>query len=325
MNFLKVNAKHPDVPFKEVLPQHEFTLGIISPKGAGKTTLIVNLLEFYKKYFETIIVFSPTLYADDKWDYVKKLPLLSENKRLEKWIEKQKRMKDKRTFRVLINPPPAKPGMTLFQPRDNTTLNSSTNPKMKAGEKEFDPHIPKHLMMTEYDESTLEQIVEEQEKLIESLETEGGTKHLANRILIIFDDLVGSTLFSGRRQNPFKKINTTHRHWSMSMIMVSQAYKEIPKTVRTNFSAIIIFEIPNQKELEVIYDDHPMHLDFKQWTKVYEYATTGAFNYLYINYQRPKELRMMKNFTKVIFFKQEETNEKDLLKQQDQKNNKISA
>jgi len=109
------------------------------------------------------------------------------------------------------------------------------------------------------------------------------------------------------------------------MIMVSQAYKEIPKTVRTNFSAIIIFEIPNQKELEVIYDDHPMHLDFKQWTKVYEYATTGAFNYLYINYQRPKELRMMKNFTKVIFFKQEETNEKDLLKQQDQKNNKISA
>jgi hypothetical protein len=303
-----VTAKHPDVPNKEILPQHEFTLGIISPKGTGKTTLIVNLLEFYKKYFETIIVFSPTLYADDKWDYVKKLPLLSQNKRLEKWIEKQKRIKDKRSFRVLINPPPAKPGMTLFQPKDNQISSSANKSKLKDGEKEFDPHIPKHLMLCEYDETTLTQIVEEQGKLIESLEEEGGTKHLANRILIIFDDLVGSTLFSGRRDNPFKKVNTTHRHWSMSMIMVSQAYKEIPKTVRTNFSAIIIFEIPNQKEVESIYEDHPMHLDYKQWLKVYEYATTGAFNYLYINYQRPKELRMMKNFSKVIFIKDDQDN-----------------
>jgi GTPase SAR1 family protein len=35
-------------PKHDVLPKHEFTLGLIAPKGCGKTTMIVNLLEFYR-------------------------------------------------------------------------------------------------------------------------------------------------------------------------------------------------------------------------------------------------------------------------------------
>ena len=38
---------HPPAP-DEILPRHEFTLGLIAPKGSGKTTLIANLLKFYK-------------------------------------------------------------------------------------------------------------------------------------------------------------------------------------------------------------------------------------------------------------------------------------
>ncbi len=38
------------------------------PKGAGKTTLIANLLYFYKSYFHNIYVFSPTVLSDEKWD-----------------------------------------------------------------------------------------------------------------------------------------------------------------------------------------------------------------------------------------------------------------
>ena len=39
--------KHPPPEF-DVLPTHEFTMGLIAPKGAGKTTVICNLLHFYK-------------------------------------------------------------------------------------------------------------------------------------------------------------------------------------------------------------------------------------------------------------------------------------
>ena len=33
-----------------LMPIHEFTMGLIAPKGQGKTTTIVNLLEIYSKY-----------------------------------------------------------------------------------------------------------------------------------------------------------------------------------------------------------------------------------------------------------------------------------
>jgi len=36
------------------------------------------------------------------------------------------------------------------------------------------------------------------------------------------DDLVGSKLFSGKRNNPFKMLNTNHRHYSASILMCSQ-------------------------------------------------------------------------------------------------------
>ncbi len=58
---------HPEPP-NEVLPKHEFTIGLIAPKGAGKTTLIANLLHFYAGYFNDIFVFSPTVLSDEKWD-----------------------------------------------------------------------------------------------------------------------------------------------------------------------------------------------------------------------------------------------------------------
>ncbi len=58
---------HPQ-PANDILPTHEFTIGIIAPKGSGKTTVIANLLDFYKGYFHNILVFSPTVASDEKWD-----------------------------------------------------------------------------------------------------------------------------------------------------------------------------------------------------------------------------------------------------------------
>ena len=56
---------HPP-PNYEQLPRHEFTMGLVAPKGAGKTTVIINLMNFYKGYFNTILVFSPTIDSDEK-------------------------------------------------------------------------------------------------------------------------------------------------------------------------------------------------------------------------------------------------------------------
>lgn len=104
--------------------------------------------------------------------------------------------------------------------------------------------------------------------MIKALKKHDQPKYLANRILIIFDDLVGSTLFSGSRGSYFKGefissgtrsfvnifigVNTRHRHYSASFLMVSQGYKEIPKTIRTNWTCLIVFEIGNEREVQVV-------------------------------------------------------------------------
>lgn len=276
---------HPPPP-NDVLLKHEFTMGLIAPKGSGKTTLIGNLLNFYKGYFHTIIVFSPTILSDDKWDWVKTQKLVTENLPLKNWIKKyQKKQKSD----SVVTPAPIA-----------DAFEGLVNPK----EEKFDGRIPADHFFDSYTEDDLEKILGEQKQVIDLLQQFGESKFLANRMLIIFDDLVGSSLFSGKKENPFKMLNTRHRHFSCSMIMVTQAYKEIPKTVRTQFSSLILFEISNEKELQAIYEEFPMGLKQDDWKEVYDHAVEGDHSFFYINLQREKRLRMMRNFDQHLFIDQ---------------------
>ncbi len=55
------------------MPKHEFFMLIVAPAGCGKTTLILNiLLRIYKSYFNKILVFSPTIHNDQKWEHLTK-------------------------------------------------------------------------------------------------------------------------------------------------------------------------------------------------------------------------------------------------------------
>lgn len=272
---------HPPPP-NDVLPRHEFTMGIIAPKGSGKTTLIANLLAFYKQYFHSIVIFSPTIASDEKWDWVKTLDLIADNVPLKKWI---KQVEDELARDEIVQ-----------TKKRSHALQGLVDPLPL-----LDKKIPEENYHVEFDEEFLRALVAEQMQMVTILKSYGKSKHMANRILFIFDDLVGSTLFSNARDNVFKGFNTRHRHASSSIIMVTQAYKEIPKTVRTNFSCLIVFEIPNEKELEVIYEENSLYMKKRAWMEAYEYAVDGDHDFMYINYQKPKRLRMMKNFDQVLF------------------------
>jgi len=188
-------------PKYDQLPRHEFSFGIIAPKGSGKTTVICNLLNFYKGYFHSILIFSPTVASDEKWDWVKKMDLLADNTALKQWL-KNKEPEDKN--KVVQDPP------------KSMDTQISTSPLV-------DKKIPEECFYSDYDEDTLQEIMDEQIGIVRMLKKHGKSKHLANRMLIIFDDLVGSKLFSNKKTNPFKMLNTNHRHYSASLLMVTQA------------------------------------------------------------------------------------------------------
>jgi len=139
--------------------------------------------------------------------------LLIENKPLKKWLRDQAR--ERKEDQIVQSAPIGHELEGLVNMQEDTT----------------DGIIPEKFFIDQYDQDTLLQIMDEQMKICKLLKKHGKTKHLANRILMIFDDLVGSNLFSNAKDNPFKMLNANHRHHSMSILMVTQAYKEIPKTV----------------------------------------------------------------------------------------------
>jgi len=198
------SADHP-LPKFEQLPKHEFTMGLIAPKGAGKTTLMCRLLDFYRGYFHTILVFSPTIESDEKWDWIKNQKLLAENKPLKAWIKAQEAQSKKQSEGIVDNPP------------------VSGEFEEEVG---FTGYIPEEHFFHDYKEDKFASIMAEQLKVIKTLKKHGKPKFLANRLLIIFDDLVGSDLFNGRRGSYFKGVNTRHRHYSASFLMVSQGKKK---------------------------------------------------------------------------------------------------
>lgn len=266
--------------------------------GSGKTTLLCNLLKFYAGYFHNIYVVSPTVKNDEKWLWVKKQKLLSENLPLRAFL---KQLEDKKRDENKVVGEAPKGGDPLL---GHLHVNTLAGGKERKKSDKFDGKIPEACFMNEYTPEELRRVLDEKQKVIDLLEANGKTKHLADRDLWLFDDLVGSSLFSSSRDNPFKMLNTNHRHMSISIMMVSQAFKEIPKTVRTQFSCLIIFEIFSDSEVEAICNEFPMGLKKEAWYEMYHYCTGTPHSFLFYNIQRSDpDLRVMKNFDQVVFYR----------------------
>lgn len=131
---------------------------------------------------------------------------MSQNTRLQKFVQKMKGKSEDKVNEVVPYRTDASAFDGLVNPYDET----------------FDGKIDDDCFFDEYTPRMLEKIAMEQKEMIKLLKKHGASKHLANRVLIIFDDLVGSSLFGNEKDNFFKGLNTRHRHYSFSMIMVSQ-------------------------------------------------------------------------------------------------------
>lgn len=278
-------VQHPSPP-DPCLPKHEFTMALIAPKNSGKTTLLINLLKFYKGYFHKIIVFSPSIRNDEKWAYAKQLVILKENRELKKIIKDYKQKKRKDNPIVQTDPP--------------KFLLDKTPQEKPALSVKFSGKLDPDLLFDDFNDEVLTDILDQQNDMILFLESQGYTKHKADRILLIFDDPVGSPLFNSRHDSTFKALNANHRHKSVSVLMVSQAYKEIPKTVRTQFSCLIIFKIPNEQETKVIYEEYPMGLSKTEWYKAYKECTSKPHGFMFIDTAKPEELQIMSNFSYAV-------------------------
>lgn len=388
----KNEPTHPPPPDPDLM-QHAFVMDITSPKGHGKTTLLIRYLENYKDYFHRVYIFSPTVSNDPKWNYLFAQPkIVAKNKFLEKWLKTshpdllkrretpldkiltgssekepdtshptslrslpivtshsrklgvlptQSQIVTRGAHRVLETPE----GLFMNQNPDSMVvgypkpmeerrvaiqgkagpLNSIDKLKQayfkkqhgtlrerklpsdenvrdkkrkveepeesdEEDEKEGDVKtlfprgkLSNNIVCSSSDPAVFEAICETQNDIIKALEKKFGkdAKFKADRILFILDDVVGTPLF--KDNGYFMSWVTRHRHFSASVILVTQAYKKVPKTIRTNINGLVLFRMQNEKELECIYEEYPLNMKFDEWFHLYQSLTEEPYSFMFVN------------------------------------------
>jgi hypothetical protein len=255
---------------------------MVAAKGGGKTNFLCNLiLRQYKGYFNRIVVCSPTIENDDKWDVVKRTTgVLAENKKLDSLLD----------------------GRATHKKKWKLVFKNQMDEEQKPDENKFDGKIDEDDMFSS--QQGIFPIIEHQQNVIEFLKENDHKKDfkvLLDRVLIIFDDQAGLFKMSGG-QNPLTNYFLKHRHYSTSVIFVTQAYKAIPRAIRVNMSCLILFEIPNQSELDQIYEEYNAKLGYDQWMELYWHCVEDQpYSFLYYNTHFKASERFFKRFeTKFI-------------------------
>lgn len=164
------------------------------------------------------------------------------------------------------------------------------DPKMRRCQIPTDQIFEEPEMYTE----VISEILEGQ---VEDIEEEG--KEEEDDILMIFSDLAGHKTFADSK-GIMNRLAFNHRHYNVSIIIATQSLRQINSTFRNNLSGIILFAgINNRLELKKIYEEYLGSFTQKEATALLNYTFDSPFNFLFINFQKPKGKRFHKNFNRL--------------------------
>ena len=101
----------------------------------------------------------------------------------------------------------------------------------------FYDFLPTKAVHDDYDASVMKSILETQEKNKRADKTV--------HVLIIMDDIIGSNTidWEKRKQNELSRLWAANRHWNLSIIVVTQSLKRVPRLLRDNVDYACIFRV----------------------------------------------------------------------------------
>ena len=211
-----------------LVPKPPFTSYLVSQKGGGKSTTLLNLLlnkDLLAGTFNQIFFISPTSALDSKMNILKETPgICKVNTKL---INK---MKEKGKIQI---------------------LDSETTPT------EYSTSIPESNFIEDVKIDLLKELITEQKAIINAY-----GKDIADKILLIFDDTASEKKFWNSQQ--VQKLIFNSRHYKILVIITSQNYKSLPKALRLNMSQVILFFTSNENELKSIYEENSSSLGLKE-------------------------------------------------------------
>ena len=159
--------------------------------------------------------------------------------------------------------------------------------------------LPEENFKNDFSAEDLNNLIESRKQLIDKKGIEWVVKN--SRVLIILDDVIANRDFLNSPEA--LKMFALLRHYQVAIIVLMQSYNKLPRALRINSNATIVFP-STQSEVEVLLDEiTPSGLTKKQFTKVIEYCTDGRYDFLYINNHAEPDKRIRKNFDEVIDIK----------------------
>lgn len=154
------------------------------------------------------------------------------------------------------------------------------------------PKLDNLIQISDPDELATADLLLEQLQKEQSLAEEEDRK----KILVIFDDMVGMI----EKMPKLQQLSTKFRHYSMSIISVSQSYRRIPLTMRNCWTAIIVFDLKNEKEFEKISDEFTGSIPNSE--ALIQQIVKKRFDFFYFNIERQQ---LYHNFEKLIWSRDE--------------------
>jgi len=157
-------------------------------------------------------------------------------------------------------------------------------------------NIPEENFKSDFTADDLDRLIKSRKDLIKKKGIEWVGKN--SRILIIMDDIIADRSFLNSPES--LKVFCLLRHYLVSVIICTQSFNKIPRALRINSNSLAIFP-STQSEIEVLKDEiTPPGLNRKQFQRVIEDATSGRYDFLYINNHADPGKRIRKNIDEII-------------------------
>jgi hypothetical protein len=152
--------------------------------------------------------------------------------------------------------------------------------------------IPEQNMFNEYRPDVLNEILDDQEKLIARYGKESGK---VPHVLVVLDDLV--TSIPTRRQNELVNIFLSGRHRLVSIMVCTQVLRLVPSAIRLNASHFITFKVNNLERGKMAEEQS---IDIDDFTRLYKEATKEPYSFLYVNLTKIVKERYYKRFETLL-------------------------
>ena len=158
----------------------------------------------------------------------------------------------------------------------------------------FNEYKPKKNKKGKLIEADIELVDEFNDIILEDILNEIKEQYDADnkkRTLVLLDDCVNE--IAGNTHN-LTLLFTRGRHYKISTWVSTQAYKKIPKTVRTNAIDIFIFGGSSKYELKDLYEEFGTDT-YEAFYKLYQRATKDKYSFLGIRTRYGDEERYTSN------------------------------